>query len=95
MPYIKERKDSLAIATLSKIETIAPNSPLIAKAKILQEVLKNRDSIEAHLKAMKVTRMKDEEDVARFMGYKTTEKNRMIGYKQIKNLRTKNQTKSI
>ncbi len=62
--YIKERKDSLAIATLSKIETIAPNSPLIAKAKILQEVLKNRDSIEAHLKAMKVTRMKDEEDVA-------------------------------
>jgi hypothetical protein len=30
---------------------------------------------------------KDEEEVARFMGYKTTEKNRMIGYKQIKNLK--------
>jgi hypothetical protein len=30
---------------------------------------------------------KDEEDVAKFMGYKTNEKNRMIGYKQIKNLK--------
>lgn len=30
---------------------------------------------------------KDEEDVARYMGYKTSEKNRMIGYKQIKNLK--------
>lgn len=30
---------------------------------------------------------KDEEDVAKYMGYKTTEKNRMIGYKQIKNLK--------
>jgi len=30
---------------------------------------------------------KDEEDVAKFMGYKTSEKNRMIGYKQIKNLK--------
>jgi len=30
---------------------------------------------------------RDEEEVARFMGYKTTEKNRMIGYKQIKNLK--------
>ena len=30
---------------------------------------------------------KTEEDVAKFMGYKTNEKNRMIGYKQIKNLK--------
>jgi hypothetical protein len=30
---------------------------------------------------------KDEEDVAKFMGYKTNDKNRMIGYKQIKNLK--------
>jgi hypothetical protein len=30
---------------------------------------------------------KTEEEVAKFMGYKTTEKNRMIGYKQIKNLK--------
>lgn len=30
---------------------------------------------------------KNEEEVAKFMGYKTTEKNRMIGYKQIKNLK--------
>lgn len=30
---------------------------------------------------------KTDEDVAFFMGYKTTEKNRMIGYKQIKNLK--------
>lgn len=30
---------------------------------------------------------KDEEDVAKYMGYKTSEKNRMIGYKQIKNLK--------
>lgn len=29
----------------------------------------------------------DEEYVAKFMGYKTNEKNRMIGYKQIKNLK--------
>jgi DNA-directed RNA polymerase specialized sigma24 family protein len=28
-----------------------------------------------------------EEEVAKFMGYKTNEKNRMIGYKQIKNLK--------
>ena len=30
---------------------------------------------------------KDDEEVAKYMGYKTTEKNRMIGYKQIKNLK--------
>jgi hypothetical protein len=30
---------------------------------------------------------KTEEEVAKFMGYKTNEKNRMIGYKQIKNLK--------
>lgn len=30
---------------------------------------------------------KDEEDVAKFMGYKTNEKNRTVGYKQIKNLK--------
>jgi DNA-directed RNA polymerase specialized sigma24 family protein len=30
---------------------------------------------------------KDDEQVAKFMGYKTNEKNRMIGYKQIKNLK--------
>jgi hypothetical protein len=30
---------------------------------------------------------KTEEEVAQYMGYKTTEKNRMIGYKQIKNLK--------
>jgi len=59
--YLKERKDSLAIATLTKIETIAPSSPLATKSKILKEVLKNRDSIETNLKAMKVTRMKDDE----------------------------------
>jgi hypothetical protein len=59
--YIKERKDSTAIATLSNIEKIAPNSPLAAKAIVLKEVLKNRDSIEAQLKAMQVTRMKDDE----------------------------------
>jgi hypothetical protein len=30
---------------------------------------------------------RDDEYVAKFMGYKTNEKNRMIGYKQIKNLK--------
>jgi hypothetical protein len=30
---------------------------------------------------------KTEEEVATFMGYKTTEKNRKAGYKQIKNLK--------
>ena len=59
--YVKERKDSLAIATLTKIETIAPYSQLASKSKILREVLKNRDSIETNLKAMKVTRMKDDD----------------------------------
>ncbi|MFZ9687491.1 MAG: hypothetical protein ACO3AW_05950 [Chitinophagaceae bacterium] len=59
--YIKERKDSIAISTLSNIEKIAPNSPLVSKANILKEVLKNRDSIETALKAMKVTRLKEEE----------------------------------
>ena len=30
---------------------------------------------------------KPEEEVAKFMGYKTNEKNRKAGYKQIKNLK--------
>jgi hypothetical protein len=38
---------------------------------------------------------RDEEEVARFMGYKTTEKNRMIGYKQIKNLKKLFKEKAI
>lgn len=59
--YIKERKDSLAIATLTKISGIASKSPLATKATTLIEVLRNRDSIETSLKAMKVTRLKDEE----------------------------------
>jgi len=59
--YIKERKDSIAIVTLTNIEKIASQSPLASKATVLKEVLKNRDSIEAQLKAMKVVRMKDDE----------------------------------
>jgi hypothetical protein len=40
---------------------------------------------------------KSEEDVADFMGYKTNEKNRKAGYKQIKNLKNmlKNKAKEI
>jgi hypothetical protein len=38
---------------------------------------------------------KEEEEVAKFMGYKTTEKNRMIGYKQIKNLKKLFREKAI
>jgi hypothetical protein len=59
--YIKEKKDSLAIAELTKISGIASKSPLATKAATLIEVLKNRDSIETSLKAMKVTRLKEEE----------------------------------
>ena len=32
---------------------------------------------------------KDEEDVAKLVGYKTSEKNRIPGYKQIKNIKKK------
>jgi len=38
---------------------------------------------------------KDDEFVANFMGYKTNEKNRMIGYKQIKNLKKMFKEKAI
>ena len=38
---------------------------------------------------------KSEEEVAHFMGYKTNEKNRSIGYKQIKNLKKLFKQKAI
>ncbi len=54
----------------------------------LNDVLKSQLS-EIHFKVyiMLFFENRSEEEVAQFMGYKTTEKNRKAGYKQIKNLK--------
>lgn len=58
--YIKERKDSLAMATLSNLETLYPSTELAAKAKTLKEVLGRRASIEKYLTDLEVTRAEEE-----------------------------------
>ena len=64
--------------------------------KRLNELLKKTLS-EVHYKVylMLFFEHKSEEEVSKFMGYKTTEKNRKAGYKQIKNLKKMLKQKAI
>ncbi len=59
--YIKERKDSAAIATLKNIISLYPTSALNGKASNLIEVLGRRDSIEKYLTQLQVTRVEEEQ----------------------------------
>ncbi len=64
----------------------------------LNKMMKNALSAEHYtVYVMLFLEKKSEEDVANFMGYKTNEKNRKAGYKQIKNLKNmlKNKAKEI
>ena len=65
MYYIKERKDSNAIATLNNLQELYPSSPLHDKASTMIDVLSRRDSIEKYLTNLEVTRA--EEDKAIFV----------------------------
>jgi tetratricopeptide (TPR) repeat protein len=59
--YIKERKDSNAVASLKNIVALYPTSPLKNKATTLIEVLGRRDSIEKYLTNLQVTRVEEEQ----------------------------------
>jgi tetratricopeptide (TPR) repeat protein len=61
--YIKERKDSAAIATLKNIISLYPTSALKEKATTLIDVLGRRDSIERYLTQLQVTRVEEEQVV--------------------------------
>ena len=58
--YIKERKDSNAIAILKNLRTLYPSSPLETKATTLINVLGRRAEIEKYLTDLQVTRVEDE-----------------------------------
>ena len=58
--YIKERQDSMAIATLNKLVSLYPTSELTAKATTLKEVLGRRASIEKYLTDLEVTRAEED-----------------------------------
>lgn len=60
---IRERRDSEAIITLKRIETLYPNSPLKPKVTTMIDVLKRRSEIEAYLTNLQVTRMEEEGNV--------------------------------
>jgi len=58
--YIKQRKDSIAIDVLTKINKLYPQSNLAQKTTTLIEVLKRRSSIEEYLSKLEITRVPDE-----------------------------------
>ena len=69
-----------------KINTLAKVSKPTEER--LNEILKTQLSSEHYIVYMMLFfEEKSEEEVAKFMGYKTNEKNRKAGYKQIKNLK--------
>jgi len=69
-------------------QTVDSNFFSFSSVEILNaEMEKNLTSKQFSAYIMLFFEEKNEEDVAKFMGYKTNEKNRMIGYKQIKNLK--------
>ncbi|MFN5421854.1 MAG: tetratricopeptide repeat protein [bacterium] len=55
--YIKSKQDSLAIATLNKIPSLYPNSPLAEKAGLLADVVNRREEIEESIRNMDVKRV--------------------------------------
>lgn len=54
--YVKERQDSIAIATLENIALLYPQSPLQEKAVLMIDVLKRREAIETYLTNLEITR---------------------------------------
>jgi len=58
--YIKKKDDSLAIATLNKIPSLYPSSPLAEKAGVIADVINRRADIENELKGQQVTRAKED-----------------------------------
>ncbi|MEO8771360.1 MAG: hypothetical protein ABI402_14795 [Ferruginibacter sp.] len=61
--YIKDRKDSEAIAELKDIIVLYPTSPLKQKAITLIDVLKRRAEIESYLTSLQVTRAAEDDKV--------------------------------
>ena len=61
--YIKEKKDSNAIAVLKNLQTLYPQSPLQEKAATMIDVLGRRAEIEKYLTDLQVTRIEDEKVV--------------------------------
>ncbi|MEO6232990.1 MAG: hypothetical protein ABJB11_18430 [Ferruginibacter sp.] len=61
--HIKQRNDSVAIATLNNIVNLYPSSELSPKAVRLIDVLKRRAEIEDYLTKLEITRAKDDEIV--------------------------------
>jgi len=59
--HIKQREDSLAIASLNNIKTLFSAHPLAGKATVMIDVLKRRKEIEAYLTKLEVTRAKEDE----------------------------------
>jgi tetratricopeptide (TPR) repeat protein len=58
--YIREKKDSLAIAALNNIITLYPTSTLKPKAITMIDVLSRRAAIEKYLTELEVTRVEEE-----------------------------------
>lgn len=58
--YIKEKKDSNAIAVLKNLQGLYPQSPLREKAATMIDVLGRRAEIEKYLTDLQVTRIEDE-----------------------------------
>jgi len=59
--HIKEREDSLAIASLDNIKNLFSTHPLAQKATVMIDVLKRRKDIEDYLTKLEVTRAKEDE----------------------------------
>lgn len=64
--YIKQRKDSQAIAVLKQIEIKYATSPMKEKASMMIHVLSKRDSIENYLANLKVERLKEDSEIVVF-----------------------------
>ena len=58
--HIKQRQDSLAISTLTKIGTLYPDSKMTAKANTMIDVVKRRSEIESYLNQLQVDRKKED-----------------------------------
>jgi len=58
--YVKNRQDSMAVATLNKIPANFPNSPLAEKAGLLADVVNRREAIENELRSMTVVRQPED-----------------------------------
>lgn len=59
MYLVKEKRDSEAIAALTNLQNLYPESPLKAKAATLAEVLGRRAEIESYLTNLQVTRQEE------------------------------------